>query len=216
MALSNPFTYYFLGFINFFTISSHYILLNMPIPEALYNHLSAFYQQVNSNVIGRFWKLAYSAPTQEMVNRSKSSTLGLTSDLATGQLANFLMSVGNIILFQGINYLLTKLRKNSALRRILYQPLSEIVLGQYVALFMPLTAPWVFFMYDNGVSSTLGKLNLTLQYLFFGANLIFVLHYMFHLLDSQNSANAQSCPQKKHPPKTIKALDKASIDLRVV
>ena len=31
--LSNPFTYFFLTFVNFFCLSSHYILLDMPIPK---------------------------------------------------------------------------------------------------------------------------------------------------------------------------------------
>ena len=33
---STPFTYSFLAFINFFTLSSHYALLNMPLPRQLY------------------------------------------------------------------------------------------------------------------------------------------------------------------------------------
>ena len=43
VVLSNPFTFYFISFINFFNICSHYVLLNMPIPTHLYKYLSLFY-----------------------------------------------------------------------------------------------------------------------------------------------------------------------------
>ena len=69
VALSNPFTYYFLSFNNFFMVSSHYVLLNMPIPSALYQYLSKFYVEVNSNAIARAWKLPFQSLTAETVSR---------------------------------------------------------------------------------------------------------------------------------------------------
>jgi hypothetical protein len=43
-ATSLPFTIYFLGFLNYFTMSSLYVLLNFPIPEQLFDYLSFMYE----------------------------------------------------------------------------------------------------------------------------------------------------------------------------
>ena len=44
---SFPFAIYFLGFLNYFSLSSLYVLLNFPIPKRVYNVLAMLYKEVN-------------------------------------------------------------------------------------------------------------------------------------------------------------------------
>ena len=44
---SFPLSVYFLGFLNYFTLSSLYVLLNFPIPEEIYNYLSTIYSEIS-------------------------------------------------------------------------------------------------------------------------------------------------------------------------
>ena len=53
-ANSLPFTIYFLGFINYFTMTSLYVLLNFELPEILYRYLAFSYQQINENILRLF------------------------------------------------------------------------------------------------------------------------------------------------------------------
>jgi hypothetical protein len=50
IASSVPFSIYFLSFLNYFTLSSLYVLLNFPIPEQIYSQLSSLYSQINANL----------------------------------------------------------------------------------------------------------------------------------------------------------------------
>lgn len=43
VASSVPFSIFFLGFLNYFTMCSLYVLLNFPLPETLYRYLSLVY-----------------------------------------------------------------------------------------------------------------------------------------------------------------------------
>ena len=52
--LSTPLAIYFIGFINFFSLSSLYILINFPIPKYVYDYLDVIYQSLNSNILRLF------------------------------------------------------------------------------------------------------------------------------------------------------------------
>ena len=49
--LSTPLAIYFIGFINFFTLSSLYILINFPIPQQVYTYLNTIFESLNSNFL---------------------------------------------------------------------------------------------------------------------------------------------------------------------
>ena len=49
-----PLSIYFLGFLNYFTMCSLYVLLNFPIPEHVFNFLGLMYVQVNSDILSAF------------------------------------------------------------------------------------------------------------------------------------------------------------------
>jgi hypothetical protein len=51
---SMPFSIYFLGYINYLSLSSLYVVLNFPIPEQTYNHLADIYQQLNTDLLQLF------------------------------------------------------------------------------------------------------------------------------------------------------------------
>ena len=47
---SLPFSIYFLGFLNYFILTSMYVLLNVPIPEQLYKFLALVYGELNKSL----------------------------------------------------------------------------------------------------------------------------------------------------------------------
>lgn len=42
---------YFLGFINYFTLNSLYVLLNFKIPEHVFKHLEGVQNEINSDLL---------------------------------------------------------------------------------------------------------------------------------------------------------------------
>ena len=54
VASSLPFAVYFLGFLNYFTMSSLYVLLNFRIPEMLYRYLAFSYNELNRSILELF------------------------------------------------------------------------------------------------------------------------------------------------------------------
>ena len=50
-AVSTPVSIYFLSFINYFSLSSLYVLLNFPIPQHVYEYLAIIYQLINTQII---------------------------------------------------------------------------------------------------------------------------------------------------------------------
>ena len=180
VALSTPFTYYFLTFISFFVACSHYALIDMPLPPTLEAYLRHAYIQVNKNAIGWFWEWPFGALTEERVSRSGLGELGLTTDLAMGQTGNLLMAVANLLVFQLLSLLVRKMSKDSFLRLTLYRPKSEIVIGQLIALVMPLTSPWIFVVW-GGVTSFPSMLNQIVQYTLLGVILFGLMAYLIYL-----------------------------------
>ena len=54
VATSLPISIYFLGFLNYFAMSSLYVLLNFPIPEQIYKFLALLYEELNSDFMSIF------------------------------------------------------------------------------------------------------------------------------------------------------------------
>ena len=54
VASSIPLSIYFLGYLNYFTMCSLYVLLNFPIPEHAFNFLGSIYVHVNSDILSAF------------------------------------------------------------------------------------------------------------------------------------------------------------------
>lgn len=48
---STPLAIYFLGFINFFTLSSLYVLINFAFPKNVYTYLSFIFDSLNGSIL---------------------------------------------------------------------------------------------------------------------------------------------------------------------
>ena len=107
--------------------------------------------------------------------------MSLTTDLTIGQSHNIGMALASIIVYCGIAYVVKKLSKVSCVRKMMEQPFSIIIYGQYISLMLPLTCPWVFFI-KGTFNSLPAKINLLFQYTFFFANLVFATCYIFILV----------------------------------
>lgn len=51
---SIPISIYFLGFVNYFSMTSLYILLNVKIPSGIFNYLSEAYKELNKDIFNLF------------------------------------------------------------------------------------------------------------------------------------------------------------------
>lgn len=50
-AVSTPIAIYFLGFLNYFTLTSLYLLLNYQLPEHIFKYLAIVYDNVQSDLM---------------------------------------------------------------------------------------------------------------------------------------------------------------------
>ena len=115
-ASSTPVGVYFLSFINYFTLSSIYVLLNFPIPEHIYKYLSLIYQQMST--ILEIFGISVSVPpySDEVVNTPRAIHFGVSSDLHSSQTIAFLFLIGNIAAVFLLTWLLSFLKKKNPLR----------------------------------------------------------------------------------------------------
>ena len=119
VASSAPLSIYFLSFINYFTLSSIYVLLNFPIPEALYQYLALVYKELNSSILSIFGIEVFTIPkSDEKVTSKRGIHFGVSSDLFSSQTVTILVMVGNIILIFLIQWALSCLKKSNYIRRL--------------------------------------------------------------------------------------------------
>ena len=121
IATSIPIAIYFLGFINYFTMSSLYVLLNFKLPEALYKYLAFSYEQINQEVLGLFgFQLAELDPlSDERVTSKRGLFFGVTSDFVPSNLLAFIFMGSNIAFILTLQFFTSFLRKNNFLRKII-------------------------------------------------------------------------------------------------
>ena len=119
-ATSLPFTIYFLGFINYFTMSSLYVLLNFELPEILYRYLAFSYQQINEDVLRIFgFQLTELNPlSDERVTSKRGLFFGISSDFVPTHLWTFVFMIGNIGFILSLQLLTACLRKNNFFRKL--------------------------------------------------------------------------------------------------
>ena len=66
---SLPVSIYFLGFLNYLSICSLYVLLNFKIPVQVYDYFASVYEQLNSSILSLFGIEVKLAPfSDEKVN----------------------------------------------------------------------------------------------------------------------------------------------------
>jgi len=98
VAISTPITVYFLGFLNFISTSSLYVLLNFPIPQQMYDYLSLLYTQLGSGLLTMMnINFSISPISDERVNNSRALYFGISSDLIPSNSNNFVLFGMNVL-----------------------------------------------------------------------------------------------------------------------
>lgn len=141
-----PITIYFLSFLNYFTLSSLYVLLNFPIPEHIYKYLSVVYEQINANMLAMIGiNLELPPLSSEKVNRSRALFFGISSDVLSVDTVPFIFFFVNIIAIFLLHFVTSYFRKNNFFRKI-FKGRWGMVYGQITNILSAFTIPWTFLM----------------------------------------------------------------------
>ena len=114
-----PLSIYFLGFLNYFTMCSLYVLLNFKIPEHIFTYLALIYEQINSDILSLFG-ISVNVPafSEERVSSPRAINFGVSTDIASSNSMAFLFLIGNISFILGLNWLCSFLKKSNPFRKV--------------------------------------------------------------------------------------------------
>ena len=118
ISAATPFTIYFLTFINYFSFSGIYVLINMRLPEHLYIYLTLIYGNMNADIFSMFsLKLTLPPISTEKVNRSRPLYFQVSSDVLSSNFAQIVLICSNLIVLAIWGRICCFLNKNSIIRR---------------------------------------------------------------------------------------------------
>jgi hypothetical protein len=142
---STPLVIYFLAFINFFTTSSLYVLLNFPVPEHVHNYISAIYDSLNMNILTLLGISPHlKSISQEKVNRSKPLHFGVSSDMPSSNADIVFTVLTNLFFLTCLHFCFSLVKKSNKLRLFFDSNKYDLIYGQITNTLVPITLPWVF------------------------------------------------------------------------
>jgi|688.fasta_scaffold1349768_1 hypothetical protein len=96
---SSPLTCFFLGLFNYFVLNSIYVLLNIPLPDIVFNELSSIFNSTNTNLLSSLGiKVTVPPFTDELVDEDKALYFGISSDLISANYYPVALIIFNVIL----------------------------------------------------------------------------------------------------------------------
>lgn len=145
VVFSSPFTCFFLGFFNYFTLNSLYVLLNIQLPDIIFKELSSLYASSNANILTSFG-ISFSPPpfTHELVDSSRALHFGISSDLLSSNYYPIGLVLLNSMLFELILAIRAKLTKTHLAYSLLDFDRHNIYFGFAVYLMAGLLLPSQF------------------------------------------------------------------------
>ena len=118
VASSFPLSIYFLSFLNYFTLSSLYVLVNFPIPRHIYESFAEVYKQLNFNILSTFGvEVKFKSKSDEKVEGKRAAFFEIESDLFSSQSFNLFILVSNIILIFFLQWVFSFLKKSNYIRK---------------------------------------------------------------------------------------------------
>jgi hypothetical protein len=183
---SMPFSVYFLSFLNYFTMSSLYALLNLPIPEQTYRHLSELYKDVSVNIF-ELLGISFELPplSYERVDSSRALYYMISSDFTTNNIVGFIFLVCNMALILLLTLLASCLRKDNFIRWLFVHKKWECIYGQLINMMCPLVLPWAFIILQSGTRNARAKINTVAYLAVFFVMLFFPFYYFLSLLQER-------------------------------
>ena len=183
-----PFSVYFLSFINYFSMSSLYVLLNFPIPEQVYRYLAYFYEELNKDLLALFGLEIHIRPFgEEKTSSNRALFFDVSTRVTSSHLSSFIFLMGNISLILSMQFLSSCLRKNNFLRKLMGQAKWEMIYGQIINVMSPLVLPWTFVILEAGVRDFKTKISAVCNILVFFMALVFPFYYFFELLGEREN-----------------------------
>ena len=183
ISAASPFIIYFLSFMNYFTLSGVYVLLNIAIPEQLYVYLSLIYNGINSNIF-TLLGLNVSVPpiSQEKVNMPRPLYFGVSSDVFSSNFQQFLIITFNFIVL-GIWAIICKFtNKKSFLYSLFIQNKDEMIFGQIIGVTFPIVLALNFVFANQGLRFFGCKINVLFIIFFTFLTLITPILYLKYLI----------------------------------
>ena len=185
---SVPASIYFLSFLNYFSFTSIYVLLNFPIPEQVYRFLAFVYQQLNEIFLSSVGVEVTLHPlSDERVRSRRGVHFGVSSDIYSSQGFTILIVVANIILIFLVQWLVSFLGKRNPVRRSWVKEKSHMVSGHVINLIMPFTLPWTFMMLEGGIKNFGTKVNAACYFLIYFIGVYFPIVSFFEMLGKREA-----------------------------
>ena len=142
VVFSSPFAGFFLGFFNYFTLNSLYILLNIQLPDIIFKELSALYASSNANLLTSFGiSFSPASLTHELVDSPRALHFGVSSDLPSSKYYPFCLVFLNSMLFELILAIRARLPKTYLAYSLLDFDRHNIYFGFAVYLMVGLILP---------------------------------------------------------------------------
>ena len=185
MFLTNsPFLIYFLGFLNYISLSSLYILLELPIPEHLYYYLKLLFANLNEDLLERFGLSEDIDPiSPELVNRQRPLFFGISSDMISSSWSDTSIACINLTLLLILNLIFSRLLQSKCVIRSFFQTNKwDMGMGQIINLLVPYLLPLSFFLFQPHNLRLSSKINAFLLLLALFIGIFFPIYYLFFLL----------------------------------
>jgi hypothetical protein len=189
---SSPFVVYFLGFFNYITLCSLYVLLNFPMPKHLYTSLKPMFFDLNDTIftfIGL--KVSPELSHSELVNRTRPLFFQISSDFLASNSSEVIIMLMNFLVLLIFQLILLEVRRHSLVRQFFNFNKWDMAFGQVINLMIPSVLPWTFILTQSGTTHFSDKLNFLLFCLFFLVSLAFSIYYLFSLVDLQKKQSLE-------------------------
>lgn len=131
------------------------------------------------------FKLDIDPISPELVNSARPLFFGITSDVITANLSDFVIVLANILLLLLVQLVLSQAKKSSLAKQFFDYNKWDMGYGQIINLIIPATLPWSFILLQSGAQRFPTKCNFVLYYFALFISLLFPIYYLFSLLEGQ-------------------------------
>jgi hypothetical protein len=176
-----------MGFINFFTLSSLYVLINFSFPKNVYTYLTFIFDSLSGSIFRILGiKYQFQSISSEKITRQKALDFGISSDFPSFNTEICMTIVTNFAVLITLQLVFSKVRETNLFKKLFNENKTSLVYGQIINSMISFTLPWSFLLLKvTGFTSFGSKINscLLLISLFIGVH--FPIVYFFLLVKEQ-------------------------------
>lgn len=204
---STPFIYFFLSFLQFFTLSSLYIFINLSIPADLYNSLKSTYSSMNSNLFNLVG-IDISVPAVG-IDRVEEGCRASQMQLSTLFLDSNYQYLLLLAITFGILFISHKIlpfcKANPILYKIFNLNKQAVILGFLVSGMISFILPIKFILTELSSSESADKTNNFIQIIVFGLVISYPgLYFCILVLEAKCKEKLKNKEKKAKNNKALK------------